>query len=67
MLVNNILFRVLEGYYGPLAKITCLKQRKQREFALLIEKRERLRDKWKEQGEQFPIPFDATLTNYAAI
>lgn len=56
MLVNDILFKVLEGYYWPTASLKCLKRQKQREFEYLTGEFDRLNAEFKKRGEEFPIP-----------
>jgi hypothetical protein len=58
MLVNDFLFKVLEGYYWPTANLKCLRLQKQREFSYLTGERDRLRAEWVEsikQGKDFPV------------
>ena len=55
MLVNDVLFKVLEGYYWPVSKFTCLLRRKRNEFARLTGERDGLRDEWRAAGNAFPV------------
>jgi hypothetical protein len=55
MLVNDILFKVLEGYYWPISKFACLLQSKRDEFTRLAGERDRLREEWRVSGDAFPL------------
>ena len=55
MMINDILFQILEGYRWPLSRLSFLVKAKQAKFDVMSKRFEFLREGWKRDGDRFPI------------
>lgn len=54
MIINHILFQMLEGYRWPFSKLRFLLSRQQAHFEYLNGRFIQLRDEWKNAGDKYP-------------
>ena len=55
MMINDVLYRLLEGYFWPVSRISFLLKRKKAEFRDKSTRFEFLRDCWFREKEKFPL------------